>query len=99
MLNNSIQNKDESFDYFVSDLEKLIKSCEYETQEESILTDRIIIGISDTKLRESLLNISDLTLQKAIETCRAAEITKIEVRNMQEKEIETVNIISRNKEN
>ena len=44
------------------------ETCEFSTLKNSIIKDRIGLGISDAKTRERLLRISDLTLEKAIES-------------------------------
>ncbi|CAH3028524.1 unnamed protein product, partial [Porites evermanni] len=43
------------------------ETCEFSTLKNSLIKDRIVLGISDAKTRERLLRISDLTLEKAIE--------------------------------
>lgn len=72
-FNSRSQDPCETFDNFVTDLRKLVKSCEYETQQDKVLRDRIVLGISDKSLQERLLRSSDLSLDKTIEFCRAAE--------------------------
>lgn len=44
-------------------------------QEESLLRDKIIIAINDEALQQRLLRDSELTLKKAMENCRAAELS------------------------
>src|SRR6266536_6566070 len=43
LLNRRIQETNESFDSFLTDLRRLVKSCAYDELEESILKDRIVI--------------------------------------------------------
>ena len=47
----------------------------------SLIKDRIVLGISDIKTTERLL-ISDLTLEKAIDAVRSAEATEIQQRDI-----------------
>ena len=44
--------------------------------EDPLLRDRIICGIQDRQLREELLEIPDLDLQRCLSICRAAELSK-----------------------
>lgn len=76
IFNSRNQSKDEPFDHFLSDVKKLIQSCEYDSQEDSILIDRIVLGINDVSVQEKLLNIQNLKLDRAIEICRTSEVTK-----------------------
>ncbi|KAG5896849.1 hypothetical protein JTB14_024188 [Gonioctena quinquepunctata] len=67
-FNNRNQGVD---DLLLSNLKKIIHFCQYNQQE-----DRIILGTSDPKVQEKLLNIQDVTLEKAAEVCRNSEATK-----------------------
>ena len=72
---NRITQKDsETFDQFVTRLKQQAKCCEFDTLKNSLIADRIVIGVRDESLRERLLRRSDLNLDKAIEMGRAAEI-------------------------
>ncbi|KAJ8893224.1 hypothetical protein PR048_005812 [Dryococelus australis] len=50
----------------------LIKSCEYSYQEDFILTDRIMLGVTNLKLQKMLCS-KDVTEKSAIEMYRGAE--------------------------
>ena len=53
---------------------KLAEGCDFHTiTPNEILRDRLVFGISDSKVRERLLRESDLTLERTDEICRAAE--------------------------
>lgn len=79
VFNQIIQNNEESFDEFLTKLKNKIRNCDYEKLEDSILRDRIIIGIKSKTTRERLLIENDLNLQKAIDICRAAEQLKLQM--------------------
>lgn len=64
-FNSRIQSSTEKFDSFMSDLKRLISTCEYGDLRDEILKDRIVMEVADVKLKEQLLRISDLTLEKA----------------------------------
>jgi hypothetical protein len=48
------------------ELQSLIASCEYDAQRDSILRDKIVIGVADNKTTEKLLFDPQLTLAKAV---------------------------------
>jgi hypothetical protein len=72
VFNRRTQETGERFDVFLGELRRLIKSCTFGEIEDSILRDRIVVGIKDDSTRHKLLQIRDLTLQKAIDICKAS---------------------------
>ncbi|XP_050519068.1 uncharacterized protein LOC126893159 [Diabrotica virgifera virgifera] len=93
VFNKRNQAADEPFDSYLSDLKKLIQSCEYETQEDSILTDRLVLGTNNPSVQEKLLNAQKLTLETAIEICRNSEITKRQLESVRNNESLEVNAV------
>ena len=75
MFHRRQQEPGESFDAFVGDLRRLVKTCEYGTIEESAIRDRIVLGIRDDATRKKLLQTRKLDLAKAIDICRSSEAT------------------------
>ena len=73
ILNKRVQEDHETFDNFLTDIRRLAKSCEYGTLTESLLKDRIVIGIRDDGTRRKLLQTRKLDLATAIDVCRATE--------------------------
>ena len=53
---------------------------------DSLVRDRIICGIQDKRLREELLKIPDLDLQRCLSVCRAAELSKTRTKTLEEDE-------------
>lgn len=91
-FNKREQQAAEPFDTFLSDMQKLVRTCEYGNQEDSILRDRIVLGIFDKSFQEKLLGIEKLDAKKAIDMCRAAELTRTQAREMQShRSIDVVN--------
>jgi hypothetical protein len=70
VFNRRQQEPGETFDSFVGDLRQLVKSCEYATVEDSIVRDRIVLGIRDDVTRRKLLQARTLDLKSAIDICR-----------------------------
>lgn len=71
------QGENEPFDQFLTDISKLIKSCEFDVEPtvDSILRDRIVLGHHDRELQERMLRMEKLDLKGAIEICRVHEVT------------------------
>mgnify|MGYP000754315237 CR=1 FL=1 len=71
------QQPGESIDQFVTELRTLAESCEWGELKDDLICTRIVRGISLNTVRERLLRSeTDLTLQKAIDMCRIAELSK-----------------------
>jgi hypothetical protein len=64
------QSSEETIDSYVTDLKHKAKDCEFGDLTDSLIRDRIVCGIRDDNVRARLLREADLTLEKAIDTCR-----------------------------
>ena len=74
LFNKRTKEAVESFDSFLSDLRKLVHTCEYGTLEESITRDRIITDIRDDATRYKLLQTRELNLTTAVDIFKASEV-------------------------
>ena len=64
-FNRCAQEVGETYDQYKTALRKIAENCDFRTiTPEEILRDRLVFGIQDSKTRERLLRVSDLTLQK-----------------------------------
>ncbi|XP_054721344.1 uncharacterized protein LOC129231122 [Uloborus diversus] len=79
---NCVQGENESVDSFVTNLKVLAKDCDFETQEENLIRDLLIIGINDVAVKEKLLIESDLNLEQAVKYCRAKESSTKQIQLM-----------------
>ena len=52
ILNKRMQEENETFDAYLTTLRSLVKTCEYGSLEDSILRDKIVIGIRDDATRK-----------------------------------------------
>ena len=75
-FNTRVQEKSETFEKFLTDLKILAATCNFDKLKDSMIRDRIVVGINDAVLRERLLREIDLTLDKAVQICRASELSK-----------------------
>ena len=76
------QSEGEQFDVFLTDLKLKAKTCEFENLKESLIKDKIVSGIRNDQLRSRLLRENDLTLKRAEEICRAAELSELQLKLM-----------------
>ena len=63
-------------------MKELIRTCSYGDLSDSLLRDRIVIGIRDNTVRKTLLQKRNLTLNDAVDVCKAAEAAKQQMSNM-----------------
>ena len=82
VFNRRQQKPGESFDTFVGDLRRLVKSCNCGRVEDSTVRDRIVLGIRDDATRKKLLQTRKLDLARVIDICRSAEVTTRHLKTM-----------------
>ncbi|XP_034248250.1 uncharacterized protein K02A2.6-like [Thrips palmi] len=75
LFNARNQKKEETFSNWLTDLRNLVKDCEYATIVDSMLKDRIIWGVWDKRLRDTLRSKSNQSLSDIIDLCKAVEAT------------------------
>ena len=81
-FNNRLQESDESIDAYTTALRTLAETCEFGSLKEDLIRDRLVCGIRDNSLRKKLLQEPKLTLGKCLDSCRAAEATKLQMQAM-----------------
>lgn len=74
------QGPAETIDMYVTDLKSKAKDCEFGDLHDSLIRDRIVCGVREDQLKGRLLRETDLTLKKAIDICRASEITSSQMK-------------------
>lgn len=67
---------------YETELRQKSKDCEFSASENDMKRDKIVFSLYDQWLKERLLRESNLTLEKAIDLCRAAETTKAQIQAM-----------------
>ena len=78
------QNRNETIDQYVTDLRNKASTCDFGDLCDSLIKDRLICGVADEAFRERLLRDADLTLAKAIDICRASEVSKSQIKSLTE---------------
>ena len=82
VFNRRTQEVGEPFDAILSDVRLLARTCLYGMLEDSIVRDRIVIGMRDNATWQKLLQIRKLDLPTAVNVCRASEIALRQLKSM-----------------
>jgi transposase InsO family protein len=77
IFNKKVQEEGESFDCFLTHLRLKAATCGYKDQTDRMIRDRIVLGVYDKGVQEKLLRHEGLTLDKAIQICKAAEVSRL----------------------
>jgi len=67
---NSITQGNNTIHQFITELQSQAANCEYGAVRDYLIRDRIVIGVNDSKLREYLIDLEDLTLLKCIQKAK-----------------------------
>ena len=100
VFNICVQKEGQNVDSYVTELRHKAQTCDYGELKDSLIRDRIVVGINSTQLKEKMLQNKDLSLESAISRCKSAEMTQRQMQVIQEKgsacggkETEPVNVI------
>lgn len=78
------QKENETCEEFVTALNVLVKDCAY-TNPDEMIRERVVFGIHSAKIRQKLITTgSDLTLTKAIDIANLYELSRIQLKTMNE---------------
>lgn len=69
------QQADEPFKKYYTDLQNLIKACNFDNQEEKLLKLQTVIGIQNKAIKDKILK-EDMCLQNIISFCESEELTQ-----------------------
>ena len=75
IFNTRAEQHGENIDQYATDLRKKASSCDFGKLRDSRIREQIACGIHGDRTRSRLLEEADLTLARAIDICRADEIT------------------------
>ena len=77
-------NQDEAhlIDEYVIELKSRSEHCELGDLENSLIRDKIVLGVSSKKVQERLFRGTELSLDTAMNACRAAENVKMPTKEM-----------------
>ena len=96
LLNLRKQKPDESVEEFLTELKRLAKNCKYGELTNSIIKARIVEGINNDYTRVRLFREKDLSLERYIDICKAAEVANKHMKTLtdQSSKSESVNAVS-----
>ena len=80
VFNTCQQENAESIDEYVNRLRGLSATCEFGDLAESLLRDRIVLGVKYKAVRSRLLTEENLTLEKSVAICRSFEKAQKQMR-------------------
>lgn len=89
-LNKRNQEEGESFDAYYTAIRKLAENCNFEDKKDRMLRDKIVIGVRDQRVQQKLLEVKDLTLDKAVDICRSTELSREFVKTLNNPEVNAV---------
>ena len=72
----------QSVDEYVTKLKSRSEHCEFGELKNSLIKDKIVLGVNTKKVQERLLREAELSLEKAIQICRAAENVKMQAKEI-----------------
>lgn len=64
---NSLRQGGRPVHQFITELQRQAGYCEYGEMKDDLVRDRIVVGVDDSKLREYLIDLDELTLAKCIQ--------------------------------
>lgn len=67
------QQDGELFSVYYTELMNLIKYCNYGEHESTVLRERVVAGVRDSKMQQTLRKLKTLTFEEVKEICRASE--------------------------
>ncbi|XP_035232918.1 uncharacterized protein LOC118204730 [Stegodyphus dumicola] len=88
------QTASETIDEYVTDLRNKARTCEFAQLKDSLIKDKIVCGIKDDVVRARLLHETELTLEKALDICRSAEISAHQMKIIKDEET-AVNLVKK----
>jgi len=89
----------ETVDNFVAELKTLAKTCNFcDCLSDSLIRDRIVLGIKNEQTTKKLLRMRDLTLNRCIDVCRSEEVTSMQMKSFSES-VDSVHQVKRKGKN
>lgn len=77
------QEPGETIDHYVMALRKLAQTCDFGNIRDSLIRDRLVLGVADGRTTKRLLAAGDPDLAKALEICRSKELAITQQKRME----------------
>ena len=95
VFNSRNQGESESIEAYITELRKLMKTCNFcDCPKDTLLRDRIVLGVNNKNLRKRLLQERKLTLKKLVDICRSIEAASNQFKAVSGPEVDNVNKVS-----
>ncbi|XP_063635188.1 uncharacterized protein K02A2.6-like [Cydia splendana] len=78
----------ESTKQYIFELNKIAAKCEFGDLRDGLLCSRFICGVREVTLSERMLREPDITLKKAMDICKLAEMSKMQALNIKTNSVE-----------
>ena len=86
IFNRRGQEENESIDQYVTVLRKLAQTCNFcNCLHDSLIRDRLVLGIKDESIRKKLLQEKKLSLSRAVDIGRSSETTTMWLKELKNK--------------
>jgi transposase InsO family protein len=82
LFNTRTQGPSECIDNFYSELKEMARNCDFGDLADSLIRDRLVVGLRDAATRKRLLYEKKLTLQTCLEIARSFEATQARLKEM-----------------
>jgi hypothetical protein len=95
IFNSRQKSDEESIDKYVTTLRKLAQTCNFcACLHDSLIRDRLVLGINDNATKKKLLQDRKLTLSKAIDICRSNETMKKQLKSLKQSNEDGINMVN-----
>jgi hypothetical protein len=95
IFNRRQKSDEEPIDKYVTTLRKLAQTCNFcAGLHDSLIRDRLVLGINDNATQKKLLQDRKLTLTKAIDICRSNERMKKQLKSLKQSNEEGINMVN-----
>ena len=92
VFNQRMQQEGEDFEQFLADIRRLAATCKFcNGCSDSMIRDRIVLGIRSIDTREALLKEKDLKVDRCIDICKAAQAASNHSRAMRAESLSSIN--------
>lgn len=94
-FNTLNQGEGESFDNFFTKSKNQAKKCSFGDLEDSLLADKVVVGIRSDVIKEKILSEDKLSVEKAIKICRASEMASQQLRELHKQKDHAIEAIKK----
>ncbi|KAI5640808.1 hypothetical protein NE865_06916 [Phthorimaea operculella] len=93
------QQELESTEQYLFELNKIASKCDFKDLRDDLLCSRFICGVNDVGLSERMLREPKITLEKALEICKLAEMSRMQAQSLKTDNYNNQNVYEISQEN